>query len=149
MATTLIDEVVRVIRASVGADFGDGNTDATCKVYSDFAPPRDYPYAVVYELAESYDFMTRPTDGPRAYIANGTLQIDVYDGDRGGAKDLGVSVIAAISDNESSFDPDDGPVMALMPMGARFTPYTQPGPDGPAQGFVRSLTFSYQQQRSL
>lgn len=145
---TLVEAVAAILRTHVGAEFGDDGTDAGCKVFADFAAPVATPYAVVYEVGESYTYMTRVPSGTY-YLADGQIQVDIFDSDRAHARRLGLLVVAALDDSESSLACEEGPVTMIRGGTARFVTYAEPGPEGVATVFRRSLTVSYQQERSI
>lgn len=145
---TLIDEVVSRIRSVAGGPFGDDGSDDGCKVFSDFAPAVDLPYAIVYEVGEGYRFMSR---GPAGipYIADGRLHVDIYADDREQARQLGALVFLALDDCEKLLNPAEGPVFMIRAASAHFTPYAEVGPGGSATVFLRNLNIHYEQQRII
>lgn len=145
---TFIEEVVRYLRGAAGSAFGDDGSDAGCKIFGDFAPQIDFPYAVVYEITEHLSFMTK-AGGYISAIADGTLQCDVFAGDRQQVHQLGEAVANALDDSESRLSPLEGPVMMIRVMAAQTIPDAGQGPDGSALVFRRFLTIHYQQQRTL
>lgn len=145
---SLIDEIVRHVRETLAGPFGDDLTDAGCKVWGDLVPPESLPWGVLYEVGESYTFMTRAGEPGTPYLADGQINMDVFAADREQARTLGVQVAHALDDCESLLSPEEGPVMMLRVVRAAFVPVATVAP-GSGAIFQRSLTISYQQQRII
>lgn len=142
----LIDTVVALLRATAGPPFGDDGTDGGCKFYADYsAPDVALPFAVVTEVGEAYRWYS-PAGESVPYLASGQLQVDVYAEDRAEARKLGDILSLALT--RSDPQPDDGPVLSIQLTSARSAPVVGTGPETPTL-YQRSLTFGYQQQRSL
>lgn len=136
---TLLEAVVATLKDAMVTP-GDLNG-----VYDRIPPTIRAPYAVVYTLPESADYMS-PTGAGVDYIDEGSFQVSVFAEGRVVARDLGRAVEAALNDAALTFD--DGTLMVLR----RDWRNVEIDPDrSPAAKPLHhcSMQFSYECQRSL
>lgn len=147
----LVDAVEQALRASECAGlFGDTwdqlNQTGIRKFFADYADSADFPYLVIGEVGESYEYMTHGPGNNRPYLAHGTLAVNVMATGRRDARELGYAVGRALNDAHLHYI--DQRHMSLRLASAQFIPSPLSGPGTPTV-FVRMLTFSYDNQGAL
>ncbi len=159
-STDLAQAVLVQLRSNglVTAAFGDtwvpdpllaaGGT-GVMKFFFDWAGQPDEPYLTAIETWETYEFMTRTVGLTTVdYIANGQLQVLLYQSDRKAARALGVLVAAALNDQEAAITWTGSTLINFRLARAEFASITVTGPNVPI-AFNRVLTFDYSYESSL
>ncbi len=140
---------VSAVTTAFGDTWNPTTSAGTCKFFFDFAGQASDPYLVAMEVQESYEFMTRTTSLTLApYLANGQMQIWIFQSDRQAARALGVLVAAALNDQTAAITWTGFTLMHFRMASAAFVPVTVTGPQLP-NVFSRVLTFDYEYQGSL
>lgn len=144
MADTLVDAVVSYIRASMALELGD--TSATPKAFNTYAAAVSYPYAVIFNPQEAYDFQSGT---PPTYIADGLMLITFYSESGTEALRLAQACVLHFLAEE---DAGDGammimgvPILEFRPSQAASIGLTDEGTGQPTV-FARTVTFHYRQQ---
>lgn len=157
-AVDLADAVLQTLRGSpCAAAFGDTWNAQTQsglqKFFGEWAaqpqnPSTSFtePYLIAEEVGETYQYMSPQAGNVRPFIADGTLQITIYQTGRTAVRLLGIQVAQALND-VPIYWPGAQP-MYLRLASARFVPLSSIGP-GVATVFCRVLTFSYEYAGSI
>lgn len=143
MSPDLLAAIVDLTNAVMGDVLGA--TSDTPKAWPEYAPPVGYPYAIVMNPTESYEYQSRGSDGTIAMLVDGQMQVAFYATSMTQARNLGRTAILELADNDVLFT--DGKILEFRPMGATTTSLYEEGVATPTV-FVRTVTFHYREQLS-
>jgi hypothetical protein len=143
----LIDAVIAQLEQDVAVTTAFGDTwnqvlqTGTAKFFADLADQVPAPYAVLQELDESYDYMTRVAGGVVNYTAPGQMQVDIWAPDRLQARQLGFVVAKSLNDAPLAWP--DQTLMEFRLIRSMFIP--SPAGSGPGVPimFHRMFLFEY------
>lgn len=148
MPNDLVDATIQHLRTTVNTQFGDtwNGTSGTIKFFADYASDFALPYLVVFEIGETYDYMTQAPAGDYEFTSPGQLGIHVYQSGRITCRQLGFLVAAAL--NDAALTWTGGTLMSIRLAQAAFIPVTEVGPSTPTT-FKRLLVFEYMYSGSI
>ena len=141
MSPDLLSAIVTLINTMMGVELGV--TSDTPKAWPEYAPPVAYPYAIVINPSEMYEYQSRGEDGIIAMLVDGQMQVAFYATSMTEARSLGRIAALKLADQDVTFA--DGVLLEFRPMSASTTPLYEEGVASPTV-FVRTVTFHYREQ---
>jgi hypothetical protein len=141
MSPDLLAAIVTLVNATMAADLRA--VVGSPKAWPEYAPPVGYPYAIVTNPSESYEYQSRGDDGVIAMLVDGQMQVSFYATSMTEARRLGRTAILKLADQDITFS--DGTLLEFRPMSASTTALYEEGVASPTV-FVRTVTFHYREQ---
>ena len=148
----LVAAVVGRIRSAMGGSLAQATTaDGTVPAcWADYAHQFDYPYAVVVDTSETYEFTSHDpeTGRPTTMIADGMIQVAFRATDKATARALGRQCIAVLSDQFEELASQEGYVREMRPGSAASVVVYDQATQQPT-AFERVINFHYKYQTYL
>lgn len=141
MSPDLLAAIVDLLNTSMGDVLGA--TPAAPKAWAEYAPHVDYPYAIVTNPQETYEYQSPSDSGTISMLVDGVIQVAFYATSLTEARKLGRTAALELADTEPSFL--DGTLLEFRPVSATEVPLFEEGASVPTV-FVRTVAFHYREQ---
>lgn len=154
MALSLVDAIIETLESSTlfTTAFGDTWDQQTqtgvAKIFADMASQVPFPYVVITETGESYEYMTRSVGNVVNYMANGQLLFDIFAEDRYQVWQLGGVLAKALNDSNLYWPGENVDITTNAPMyfrmaSSQYIPTTDPAGPGVPIVYHRQFMFMY------
>ncbi len=120
-----------------------GATAASPKAFSSYATAIDYPYAIITNPSETYEYQSPDSVGVIGMLADGQIEVSFYATTLVESRTLGRLAALKLADQDVLFL--DGQLLEFRPMMSATTVLYEEGVAVPAV-FVRTVTFHYREQ---